>query len=59
MRWAGPVARMGRRGMHLGYWWENQKEKRPLERPRRRCVGNTKMHLRVTRWGVMDWTDLA
>jgi hypothetical protein len=21
MRWAGHVARMGRRGMHIGYWW--------------------------------------
>jgi hypothetical protein len=26
MRWAGQVARMGRRGMHVGYWWEIQKE---------------------------------
>jgi hypothetical protein len=24
MRWAGHVARMGRRGMH---WWESQKER--------------------------------
>jgi hypothetical protein len=24
MRWAGHVARMGRRGMHIGYWWEIQ-----------------------------------
>jgi hypothetical protein len=23
MRWAGHVARMGRRGMHIGYWWES------------------------------------
>jgi hypothetical protein len=23
---AGHVARMGRRGMHIGYWWESQKE---------------------------------
>jgi hypothetical protein len=22
MRWAGHVARMGRRGMHIEYWWE-------------------------------------
>jgi hypothetical protein len=22
MRWAGHVARMVRRGMHIGYWWE-------------------------------------
>jgi hypothetical protein len=27
MRWAGHVARMGRRGMHVGYWWEGQKER--------------------------------
>jgi hypothetical protein len=27
MRWEGHVARMGRRGMHIGYWWENQKER--------------------------------
>jgi hypothetical protein len=27
MRWAGHVARIGRRGMHLGYWWESQKER--------------------------------
>jgi hypothetical protein len=27
MRWAGNVARMGRWGMHIGYWWENQKER--------------------------------
>jgi hypothetical protein len=27
MRWARHVARMGRRGMHIGYWWESQKER--------------------------------
>jgi hypothetical protein len=27
MTWAGDVVRMGRRGMHIGYWWENQKER--------------------------------
>jgi hypothetical protein len=27
MRWAGLVARMGRRKMHVGYWWESQKER--------------------------------
>jgi hypothetical protein len=27
MRWAGHVARMGRQGMHMGYWWESQKER--------------------------------
>jgi hypothetical protein len=27
MKWAGHVARMERRGMHIGYWWESQKER--------------------------------
>jgi hypothetical protein len=27
VRWAGNVARMGRRGMHIEYWWESQKER--------------------------------
>jgi hypothetical protein len=27
MRWEGHKARMGRRGMHIGYWWESQKER--------------------------------
>jgi hypothetical protein len=31
MRWAGHVARMGRRGMHIRYWWEIQKERDPWE----------------------------
>jgi hypothetical protein len=26
VRWAGHVARMGRRGMHRRFWRENQKE---------------------------------
>jgi hypothetical protein len=27
MRWAGNVARMGTRRVHIGYWWESQKER--------------------------------
>jgi hypothetical protein len=27
MRWAGHVGRMGRRGMHIGFWWESRKER--------------------------------
>jgi hypothetical protein len=27
MRWTGYVGRMGRRGVHIGYWWESQKER--------------------------------
>jgi hypothetical protein len=27
MDWARYVARMERRGMHIGYWWKSQKER--------------------------------
>jgi hypothetical protein len=27
MRWAVHVARMGRKGMPIGFWWEGQKER--------------------------------
>jgi hypothetical protein len=27
MRWVGHIARMERRGMHIGYWWATQKER--------------------------------
>jgi hypothetical protein len=29
MRWAGHVARMGRRGTLIDYWWESQREGDP------------------------------
>jgi hypothetical protein len=32
IRWAGHVARMGRRGMHIGFWWGSRKERGPLGR---------------------------
>jgi hypothetical protein len=27
MRWAGHVAQIGQRKMHIGHWWESQKER--------------------------------
>jgi hypothetical protein len=27
MRWTGQVARMRIRGIHVGFWWESQKER--------------------------------
>jgi hypothetical protein len=33
--------------------------KRPLGRPRRRCVDNIKMDLREVGWVGRDWIDLA
>jgi hypothetical protein len=47
----------GRRGMHIGFWWESQKK--PLERPRIRWEDNVKMDVRKIEWGGMEWIDLA
>jgi transposase len=33
--------------------------KRPLGKPRCRCVGNIKMDLREIGWGGVGWIDLA
>jgi hypothetical protein len=33
--------------------------KRPLERPRCRCVDNIQMDLREIGWDSIDWNDLA
>jgi hypothetical protein len=53
MRWAGHVARMGRRVMHIGLV-EKPNGKRPLGRPERRWVDNIKMYLREIAWDGMD-----
>jgi hypothetical protein len=45
--------------MRIGYWWESQKERRPLGRPRRRWVDNIKMDLREIGWDGRDWIELA
>jgi hypothetical protein len=45
MRCAEHVARMGRRGMCIGFWWEMQKG-RPLRRRGRRWEDNIKMYLK-------------
>jgi hypothetical protein len=59
MRWAGHVARMGTRGMHIEYWWESKKERDHYEDPRRRWVDNIKIGLREIGCDGMDWIDLA
>jgi hypothetical protein len=47
MRWAGHVAQIGGRGMHMGNWWESQKERDHLEDQDIAWVDNIKMELRV------------
>jgi hypothetical protein len=53
MRWAGHVARRGRRGMHIGYCWENQREI-SMSRPICWWVDNIKMDLREMGWHGLD-----
>ena len=57
MRWAGHVARMGkRRGVLVG----KPEGKRPLGRPRCRWEDNNiKMDLQEVGCGGMDWIELA
>jgi hypothetical protein len=45
--------------MHIGFWWEIQKERELLRRHRHRWVDNIKMNLGETEWGGIDWIDLA
>ena len=59
MRWAGHVARMGKeRGLYR-VLLEKPEERRPLGRPRRRCVDNIMMDLQEVGCGYMDWIGLA
>jgi hypothetical protein len=45
--------------MHIHYWYENRREKRPLGRPRRMWMDNIKMELGEIGWGDVDWIGLA
>jgi hypothetical protein len=55
VRWAGHIARMGRRGILV----VKAEGKRPLGRPRRRWVDNIKMDLREIGRDGVDWIDLV
>jgi hypothetical protein len=58
MRWAGHVARMGKRNTYrllVG----NPEGKIPLGRPRRRWMDNVRMDLGEVGWGNVDWIGLA
>jgi transcription termination factor 2 len=58
MRWAGHVARLEEK--RNAYRLLGKLEgKRPLGRPRRRCVDNIWMDLGEVGWGDVDWIGLA
>jgi hypothetical protein len=40
-------------------WWGNLEGKRPLERPRRRCLVNIKMDIQEVGCGCMDSIELV
>jgi hypothetical protein len=53
------VARMGEKRNAYRILVGKPDEKRPIGRPRRRCVDNIKMDLREIGWDGMDWIDLV
>ena len=59
MRWAGHVARMGEERGAYRLLVGKPKGKRPLGRPRRRCVDNIRMDLQEVGYGYLDWIGLA
>jgi hypothetical protein len=50
---------MGRRGMHIGNWWEKPEEMILLGRPRCSWVDDIKMNLREIGRDGMDWIVVA
>jgi hypothetical protein len=59
MRWVGHVARMGESRGVCRVLVRTPEGKRPLGRPRCRCVDNIKMDLQEVGCEVIDWIDLA
>ena len=59
MRWAGHVAGMGEERGVYRFLVGKPEGRRPLGRPRRRCVDNIRMDLQEVGCGYMDWIVLA
>jgi hypothetical protein len=58
MRWAGHVARRGKKRVAYRILVWRPEGRRPLGRPRHRREDNIKMDLQDVGWG-MDWIELA
>jgi hypothetical protein len=58
-RWAGHVARMGEKRNVYMFLVGKPEGKRPLGRPRRRWIDNTKIDLLELGLNVVDWIGLA
>jgi hypothetical protein len=59
MRWAGHVARRGKKRNAYRLLVGKPEGKRPLGRPRRRLVDNIRMDLGEVGCGDVDWIGLA
>jgi len=59
IRWAGHVARMGEERVVYRVLVGKPEGKRPLGRPRRRCVDNIRLDLQEVGCVYMDWIGLA
>jgi hypothetical protein len=59
MIWSGHIARMGEKRNAYRLMVAKPEGKRPLGRPRRRCVDNLRMDLGEVGRGDVDWIDLA
>jgi hypothetical protein len=57
MRRVGHVAQMGRRGMRIGYWWENQGERNQQEN--QAGDGGIILILILERYDGVVWTGLV
>jgi hypothetical protein len=59
MKWAGHVARMGKKRNAYRILMGKPEGRRPLRKPRSGWGDNIKMDLREMVWGGMDWIDLT
>jgi hypothetical protein len=59
MRWAGYVARMGKKRNAYRLLVGKTEGKAPLGRPRRSWVDNIKVDILEIGWGGVDWIGLA